>query len=69
MWCLYGLKTTGHFVALIDFVDSKQKSPPAIKLMGLVHDSHASCLQAMCHSRLPKTQETEGERVPVFVLR
>ena len=25
MWCLYGLKTTGHFVALIDFADSKQK--------------------------------------------
>jgi hypothetical protein len=30
MWCLYGLKTTGHFVALIDFADSKRKkSPPA----------------------------------------
>jgi hypothetical protein len=30
MWRLYGLKTTGHFVALIDFADSKQKSPPAL---------------------------------------
>ena len=31
MWCLYGLKTTRHFVALIDFADSKRKkSPPAL---------------------------------------
>ena len=31
IWCFYGLKKTGHFVALINFVDSKRKkSPPAL---------------------------------------
>jgi hypothetical protein len=34
MWCLYGLETTGHFVALIDFADSKRKKDHQRYLMG-----------------------------------